>query len=62
MSAGPDAVHVEQEDWPLWMGESAGDRAALLKPAADDVLKASPVSKQVNSPRNNGAELLETIG
>jgi hypothetical protein len=34
----------------------------LLRPAADDVLKVWPVSKQVNSPRNNNAELLERVG
>ena len=38
------------------------DLAALLRPAGDEVLKVWPVSKQVNSPWNNGAELLEAIG
>jgi putative SOS response-associated peptidase YedK len=52
-------VILEPEDWPAWLGEVVGDPAALLKPARDDVLRVWPVSKQVNSPRNNGAELLE---
>ena len=32
--------------------------AALLRPAPDDLLTLWPVSKAVNTPRNNGAELL----
>jgi putative SOS response-associated peptidase YedK len=32
------------------------------KPAGDDVLKVLPVSKKVNSPKNNGPQLLETVG
>jgi putative SOS response-associated peptidase YedK len=54
-------VILEPEDWPTWLGEVTGDPAGLLKPAGDDVLKVWPVSKQVNSPRNNGAELLEGV-
>ena len=34
----------------------------LLQPTADNVLKAWPVSKQVNGPKNNGADLLEAVG
>ncbi len=30
----------------------------LLRPAPDDLLRFWPVSKAVNTPRNNGAELL----
>ena len=54
-------VILEQQDWPTWLGEVEGDPAALLRPAGDDLLRVWPVSKQVNSPRNNGAELLEAI-
>jgi putative SOS response-associated peptidase YedK len=54
-------VILEPEDWPTWLGEVTGDPAGLLKPAGDDVLKVWPVSKQVNSPRNNGAESLEGV-
>ena len=53
---------LEPQDWPTWLGEVEGDPTALLRPAGDDVLKVRPVSKQVNSPRNNGVELLEAIG
>ena len=54
-------VILEPVDSPTWLGEAEGDLAGLLKPAGDDVLKVWPVSKQVNSPRNNGAKLLEAV-
>ena len=38
-------------------GEVEGDPAALLRPSGDDVLKVWAVSKQVNSPKNNGTRL-----
>jgi putative SOS response-associated peptidase YedK len=53
-------VILDPVDWPTWLGEVEGGPAGLLKPTGDDVLW--PVSKQVNSPRNNGAELLEAVG
>jgi putative SOS response-associated peptidase YedK len=52
---------LEPADWPLWLGEVAGDPAALLKPAHDDVLRAWPVSRAVNNVKNDGAELLAPI-
>ena len=55
-------VILEAGDWSQWLGEVEGDPAALLRPAADDVLKVWPVSRTVNFPRNDGAELLEMIG
>ena len=54
-------VILEPSDWPTWLGEVEGAPAALMRPAGEDVLKVWPVSKQVNSPRNNGAALLEAI-
>lgn len=54
-------VVLEEADWPVWLGEEEGDSKALLRPAADDVLRLWPVSRAVNSVRNNGAELLDKI-
>jgi putative SOS response-associated peptidase YedK len=54
-------VILEQEDWPLWLGEVEGDPAALLRPAPDHTLRAWSVSRAVNAPRNNGPELLEPV-
>jgi putative SOS response-associated peptidase YedK len=42
-------IILESEDWPTWLGEVEGDPAALLRPAADDVLKVWPISNRVNS-------------
>ena len=55
-------VLVEPTGLDLWIGEMEGEPAKLLKPARDDVLRVWPVSKQVNGPGNNGADLLEAVG
>lgn len=54
-------VILEPQDWPVWLGEAPGDPLALLRPAAEDVLHVWPVSRAVNSVRNNGAALLDRI-
>jgi putative SOS response-associated peptidase YedK len=51
-------VIVEREDWPLWLGEVAGNVAALLKPSAEDVLHFWPVDKKVGNVRIDGPELI----
>jgi len=51
-------VVLEAADWPLWLGEVAGEPGGLLRPAGDDVLRAWPVSRRVNNVGNNGPELL----
>src|SRR3984885_3127125 len=32
-------VIIERDDWPLWLGETAGDLGPLLRPAPEDVLR-----------------------
>ena len=54
-------VILEPSDWPLWLGETPGDPAALLRPAAEDVVKSWPVARRVGNVRNNDAALLEPI-
>jgi putative SOS response-associated peptidase YedK len=54
-------VIVEAEGWPLWLGEEDGDAGALLRPAGAAILKAWPVSRRVNSPANNDAQLLDEM-
>ncbi len=51
-------VVLEPPDWPLWLGETAGDIAALLRPSAA-AFRVWPVSTQVNNVRNDGAHLLD---
>ncbi len=52
-------VVIGPGDWPAGLGEVESDPAALLEPPPDGTLRAWPVSRAVNSPRNNGPELLE---
>ncbi len=54
-------VIVKPADWPAWLGETEGDPAALLRPAAEGVLQVWAVGRAVNSPRNNGPELLAPL-
>ena len=66
-AAGPDIaelhdrmpVIVEPANWPLWLGETAGDPAALLGPSPAGTLRTWPVGRRVGDPKNNDAELLE---
>jgi putative SOS response-associated peptidase YedK len=51
---------LEPADWPLWLGETEGNPAALLHPTPDHTLRTWPV-RAVNSPRNNGPELLDEL-
>ena len=54
-------VILEPDDWPVWLGEVPSDRTALLRPAAEGVLRLWPVSRAVNSVRNNTPDLLDRI-
>ncbi len=54
-------VILEPADWPAWLGEVEADPTALLRPAAAGVVRLWPVSRAVNSVRNNGAALLDAI-
>jgi putative SOS response-associated peptidase YedK len=54
-------VVLEPADWPAWLGEADGDPGALLRPAADGVLRAWPISTRVNAPRNNAPDLLDEL-
>jgi putative SOS response-associated peptidase YedK len=51
-------VIIEKADWPVWLGETEGNVAALLRPAPEDVLQLWPADKRVGNVRNNGPELL----
>lgn len=52
---------LEEADWPAWLGEDAGEAAALMRPAAPDTLRMWAVPRVVNNVRNNGAGLIEPI-
>ena len=52
-------VVLEPEDWPVWLGEEPGDAVTLMRPARADALRAWPVSRAVNSFKNNEPDLLD---
>ena len=54
-------VILEPPDWPAWLGEVEADPATLLHPSHAGTLRTWPVSRDVNTPRNNRAELLHPI-
>jgi putative SOS response-associated peptidase YedK len=54
-------VILDPADWPVWLGEAAGDPASLLHPPPDGTLRTWAVDRRVNSPQNNGPELLKPI-
>ena len=54
-------VVLEPADWPVLLGEADGGPAAPLRPAADGVLRAWPISTRVNAPRNNTPDLLDEL-
>jgi len=54
-------VVLEQEDWPLWLGEAGKGAATLMQTPAEDVLAFHRVSRAVNSNRASGPELIEPI-
>jgi putative SOS response-associated peptidase YedK len=54
-------VILEPGAWPVWLGRVPGDPATLLRPVADVVLRLWPVSRVVNSVRNNTPDLLDRI-
>ena len=57
-------VILPADTWDLWLDPSVDDAEALqrlLVPAPDDVIAFYPVSRQVNSPRNDVPSCLEPI-
>ena len=57
-------VILKEEDFATWLdpeNEDAKDLLAMLKPADPAPLAMHEVSRQVNSQRNDGPELLEAV-
>ncbi|MBB4173545.1 putative SOS response-associated peptidase YedK [Sulfitobacter noctilucicola] len=51
-------VILNQQDWPLWLGEADKGAARLMIAAPDDLLSWHRVSRAVNSNRASGPELI----
>ena len=54
-------VILEPDTWSVWLDADPGDAGKLMHPAANDILYLWPVSRAVNSVRNNGADMLDRI-
>ena len=57
----PDRMPVvlDPADYDRWLDPAQPDAEALLRPCPDDWLVAVPVSRRVNSPRNDTVDLIE---
>ncbi|MBS0640763.1 MAG: SOS response-associated peptidase [Acetobacteraceae bacterium] len=53
-------VVLEPEDWPLWLGEQAGDVAPLLRPSPAS-FRVWRIGTAVNNVRNDSADLLTPL-
>lgn len=66
-NAAMKAVHhrqpviLEQDDWPLWLGEAGKGAALLMKAGSEDQLHWHRVDRAVNSSRASGPELIEPL-
>ena len=49
-------VVLQERDQPRWLGEVDDDTGRLMYPTGDNLLHLWPVSRAVNSVRNNGVE------
>ena len=52
-------VIIEKVDWPVWLGDTEGYVAALLRAAPEGALRVWPIDKRVGNVKNDGPELLE---
>ena len=52
---------LERSDWGFWLGEEGHGASALMKPTGDETLKAYRVSKNINSNRSSGPDLISPI-
>ena len=52
---------IDKDQLDVWLGGAPEEAKTCLKPWASDAAVAWPISTGVNSPRNNGPELLQPI-
>ena len=52
---------LERSDWGFWLGEEGHGASALMRPTADETLKAYRVSKNINSNRASGPDLISPL-
>jgi putative SOS response-associated peptidase YedK len=54
-------VILERADWSAWLDPATPEPAALMRSASAEVLRIWPVSRAVNTVRNNGPALLDPV-
>jgi len=54
-------IIIAPQDYALWLGEQQGDVNALLQAHANDKLISYPISRHVNSPKNDDAQCVEPL-
>ena len=54
-------VIISPEDYDTWLTGTPEQALALLKPYPTEAMRAYPVSAKVNSPKNDGPELVDPI-
>ena len=52
---------LERSDWGLWLGEEGHGASVLMKPTDDETLRAYRVSKNINSNRSSGPDLISPL-
>ena len=52
---------LERSDWGLWLGEEGHGASVLMKATDDETLRAYRVSKNINSNRSSGPDLMSPI-
>ena len=52
---------LERSNWSLWLGEEGHGASVLMKPTDDETLNACRVSKNINSNRSSGPDLISPI-
>ena len=52
---------LERSDWGLWLGEEGHGASVLMKPTDDETLNAYRVSKNINSNRASGPDLVSPL-
>ena len=52
---------LERNNWSFWLGEEGHGASALMRPTADETLKAYRVSKNINSNRASGPDLISPL-
>ena len=52
---------LERNNWSFWLGEEGHGASTLMRPTADETLKAYRVSKNINSNRASGPDLISPL-